>query len=86
MIPFFRFPPAIRRLIYTTNSIEGLNRAVRKGNQDPHPVSKRRGGQKLIYLAIRNFTEGWKRPTIRWSNAMPEFALLYGERFTAAAE
>ena len=39
-----------------------------------------------LNMAIRNFTEGWKRPTIRWSNAMPEFALLYGERFTAAAE
>ena len=86
MIPFFQFPPAIRRLIYTTNSIEGLNRAVRKVIKTRTLFPNEEAAKKLIYLAIRHFTEGWKRPTIRWSNAMPEFALLYGERFTAAAE
>ena len=86
VIPFFRFPPAIRRLIYTTNSIEGLNRAVRKVIKTRTLFPNEEAAKKLIYLAIRNFTEGWKRPTIRWSNAMPEFALLYGERFTDAAE
>ena len=86
VIPFFRFPLAIRRLIYATNSIEGLNRAVRKVIKTRTLFPNEEAAKKLIYLAIRNFTEGWKRPTIRWSNAMPEFALLYGERFTAAAE
>lgn len=80
VIPFFNFPPEVRKLIYTTNSIEGLNRAIRN-------VIKTRTlfPNKLIYLAIQGFTEEWKRPTQRWAAAMPFFAIRYGERFTGAA-
>ena len=42
--------------------------------------------RKLIYLAIRNYTETWTRASNRWSSAMPQFALLFGERFTNAME
>ncbi len=56
MIPFFTFPPAIRRVIYTTNAIESVNARVRK-------IIKTRGhfptddaASKLIWLALRNIT------------------------------
>ena len=82
----FQFPPEIRTLIYTTNSIEGLNRAIRKVIKPRTLFPSEDAARKLIYLAIRNYTETWMRASTRWSSAMPQFALLFGERFTNAME
>lgn len=71
-------------MIYTTNSIEGLNRAIRKIIKTRTLFLNEKAEKKLIYLAIQGFTEDWKRPTMRWTSAMPVFALRYGERFTGA--
>lgn len=84
VVPFFQFPPEIRTLIYTTNSIEGLNRAIRKVIKTRSLFPTEESAQKLIYLAIRNVTDGWKRPSVKWSSAMPQFAIMFGERFTSA--
>ena len=84
VVPFFNFPSEGRRLIYTTNSIEGLNRAIRKIIKTRTLFLNEKAEKKLIYLAIQGFTEDWKRPTMRWTSAMPVFALRYGERFTGA--
>ena len=84
VVPFFRFPPEVRKLIYTTNSIEGLNRAIRKVIKTRTLFPTEDAAKKLIFLAIRNHTATWKRPTVRWANAMPQFAVMYGERFTGA--
>ena len=86
VIPFFQFPPEIRTLIYTTNSIEGLNRAIRKVIKTRTLFPSEDAARKLIYLAIRNYTETWTRASTKWSSAMPQFALLFGERFTNAME
>lgn len=86
VIPFFQFPPEIRTLIYTTNSIEGLNRAIRKVIKTRTLFPSEDAARKLIYLAIRNYTETWRRASSKWSSAMPQFALLFGERFTNAME
>ena len=40
---------------------------------------------KLIWLALRNVTEEWKRPSIYWKRAINQFAILYAERFTKLA-
>ena len=82
VVPFFRFPPEIRRLIYTTNSIEALNRGIRKVIKTRTVFPTTDAAKKLIFLAIRNITKDWSRASIRWSSAMPHFAILYGERFT----
>lgn len=84
VVPFFQFPPEIRALIYTTNCIEGLNRGIRKVIKTRSLFPNEEAAQKLIYLAITNCTATWKRPSPKWSAAMPQFALLFGERFTAA--
>jgi len=84
VIPFFQFPPEIRTLIYTTNSIEGLNRAVRKVIKTRTLFPTEDAARKLIYLAIKNFTASWQRSSPKWAAAMPQFALLFGERFTNA--
>ena len=70
----------------TINSIEGLNRAVRKVIKTRTLFPNEEAAKKLIYLAIMNFTASWKRATPKWSAAMPQFALLFGERFTGVME
>ena len=86
VIPFFNFPRSIRKLLYTTNSIEALNRGVRKVIKTRTMFPHEESAKKLIYLAIMNFTASWKRATPKWAAAMPQFALLFGERFTGAME
>jgi len=85
VIPFFAFPPAIRRVIYTTNAIESVNAQVRK-------IIKTRGhfptddaASKLIWLALRNITADWGRPAHHWKEAMNQFAILYDDRLNLAA-
>jgi putative transposase len=84
VIPFFAFPPPIRRVIYTTNAIESINARLRK-------IIKTRGhfpgddaASKLIWLALRNITADWGRAAKDWKEAMNQFAILYAERFEAA--
>jgi transposase-like protein len=84
VIPFFTFPPEIRRVIYTTNAIESVNAQVRK-------IIKTRGhfptddaANKLIWLALRNITADWGRPAHHWKEAMNQFAILYDDRFNVA--
>ena len=84
VIPFFAFPPEIRRVIYTTNAIESVNARLRK-------IIKTRGhfptddaANKLIWLALRNITADWSKAAHHWKEAMNQFAILYDDRFNAA--
>jgi putative transposase len=82
VIPFFAFPPEVRRVIYTTNAIESVNARLRK-------ILKTRGhfptddaATKLIWLALRNITAEWGRAANNWKTAMNQFAILFDDRFT----
>jgi transposase-like protein len=84
VIPFFTFPPEIRRVIYTTNAIESVNARLRK-------IIKTRGhfptddaANKLIWLALRNITADWGKAAHHWKEAMNQFAILYDDRFNMA--
>jgi transposase-like protein len=84
VIPFFAFPPEIRRVIYTTNAIESINARLRK-------IIKTRGhfptddaANKLIWLALRNITADWGKAAHHWKEAMNQFAILYDDRFNVA--
>jgi len=86
VIPFFAFPPEVRRVIYTTNAIESVNARVRK-------IIKTRGhfptddaALKLIWLALRNITADWGKALHHWKAAMNQFAILYEGRFTLAGD
>ena len=83
VIPFFNFPRSIRKLLYTTNSIEALNRGVRKVIKTRTMFAHEESAKKLIYLALQRIMEKWKLPVRAWSEAMPVFAAMYGERFAA---
>jgi putative transposase len=82
VIPFFAFPPEIRRVLYTTNALESVNARLRK-------ILKTRGhfphddaAIKLIWLALRNITKSWVRAATHWKAAMIQFAIRYDDRFT----
>jgi transposase-like protein len=85
VIPFFAFPPAVRRVIYTTNAIESLHMRLRK-------IIKTRGhfptddaALKLLWLALQNTFANTTRSVREWHEAMNQFAIFYGDRFTRPA-
>jgi putative transposase len=82
VIPFFTFPPEIRRVIYTTNAIESVNARLRKiiKTRGHFPTDEAAG--KLIWLALRNITADWGKAAHHGKEAMNQFAILYAERFT----
>jgi putative transposase len=82
VIPFFAFPPAVRRVIYTTNSIESVNAQLRKIIKTRGHFPSDDAASKLIWLALRNITADWTRASHDWKTAMNQFAILYQDRFT----
>jgi len=82
VIPFFAFPPAVRRVIYTTNAIESVNARLRKIIKTRGHFPSDEAASKLIWLALRNITADWGRPAHNWKEAMNQFAILYQDRFT----
>ena len=85
VIPFFVFPPQIRRVIYTTNAIESVNARLRKIIKTRGHFPSDDAASKLIWLALRNITAEWGRAAHNWKDAMNQFAILYEDRFTKAA-
>jgi putative transposase len=85
VIPFFAFPPQIRRVIYTTNAIESVNARLRKIIKTRGHFPSDDAATKLIWLALRNITADWGRAAKDWKEAMNQFAILYEDRFTKAA-
>ncbi|MCQ3922786.1 MAG: IS256 family transposase [Rhodocyclaceae bacterium] len=84
VIPFFAFPPPIRKVIYTTNAIESINARLRKIIKTRGHFPSDEAATKLIWLALRNITADWGRAAKDWKEAMNQFAILYAERFTEA--
>ena len=82
VIPFFAFPPTIRRVIYTTNAIESINAQSRKIIKSRGHFPSDDAASKLIWLALRNITADWGRAAHNWKEAMNQFAILYEDRFT----
>lgn len=81
VIPFFAFSPEIRRVIYTTNAIESLNRVIRKAIKTRGSFPSEEAAEKLIYLAIRS--HGKTSRNLRgWLTAVNQFAMMFEDRFT----
>ncbi|CAB3646090.1 Transposase and inactivated derivatives [Achromobacter spanius] len=70
MIPFFAFPPEVRRVIYTTNAIESINAQLRKIIKTRGYFPSEDAAAKLIWLALRNITADWGRPARDWKQAI----------------
>jgi putative transposase len=77
--PFMAFPPEVRRVIYTTNAIEALNRQLRKAVKTKGHFPTEDAARKLIYLAIQNAVPQWTR-TRGWTKALLAFKIHFGDR------
>ena len=86
VIPFFAFPPEVRRVIYTTNAIESVNARLRKIIKTRGHFPSDEAATKLIWLALRNITADWGRAANHWKSAMNQFAILYEDRFTRSGQ
>lgn len=80
IIPFFDYPPEIRKVIYTTNAIESVNMSLRK-------ITKNRGSfptdealLKLFYLALNNISKKWTMPIRDWKAALNRFTIQFEDR------
>ena len=84
VIPLFAHPPAIRRLLYTTNAIESLHMQLRKALKVRGHFPNDEAATKLIYLVLRNISRRWRKAPRDWRAAMNQFAILYPDRFSLA--
>ncbi len=82
VLPFFDFPKDIRRVIYTTNIIESLNRTLRKAVKTRGHFPTEDALMKVLYLAIKGASKKWTMPLRNWTEAMNQFAIVFGDRYT----
>ena len=80
--PFLKYPPEIRRLIYTTNSIENLHRQLRKVSKTRAIFPNREAVFKLFYLAIEDISKKHYRPIKDWSIISPQLVVYFQDRVT----
>ena len=81
--PFLAFPPDVRRAIYTTNTIEALNRQIRKIIKTRGHFPTEDAARKLIYLAITRAETKWHR-AYNWNAALAAFTIHFGDRIPTA--
>ena len=79
IIPFFAFPAEIRKVIYTTNAIESVNRQIRKIIKNKGVFPDDKSIQKIIFLALRNAAKKWTMPLKDWPLALNQFEILCGD-------
>lgn len=84
VIPFFAFPAAVRRIIYTTNAIEALNAKLRRAVRTRGHFPSDEAAMKLLYLVLRQVTGKWKMPPREWCEAKTQFTIMFDERFVIA--
>jgi putative transposase len=77
--PFLAFGPEVRRVIYTTNAIEALNRQLRKAVKTKGHFPSEDAARKLLFLAIQNAVPAWTR-TRNWTTALLAFKIHFGDR------
>jgi len=82
VIPFFAFPPEVRRIIYTTNAIESLNSTLRTAVRSRGHFPTDEAAIKLLYLVLRRMEKNWRNAQREWTAAMTQFAIMFGDRFS----
>lgn len=80
IIPYFAYPPEIRRVIYTTNTIESLNMSLRKVTKNRGSFPNDEAMFKLLYLALTNISKRWTMPIKNWKSALNQFSIMFEDR------
>jgi transposase-like protein len=78
---FFEFPQEIRRLIYTTNSVEGYHRQLRKVIKNKSSFPTPQAARKLSYLATLDITKKWTMPIWNWPLILNQLAVRFEDRW-----
>lgn len=78
---YFQFTPDIRRMIYTTNTVEGYHRQIRKVTKNKGVFPNNTALEKLVYLAYRNIRKKWTMPLANWAAIAQQLAIKFGDRF-----
>ena len=84
VIPFYGFAEEVRRIIYTTNSIEALNAKLRRAVRARGHFPNDDAATKLLFLVLNRAEKEWTMPPREWAMAKAQFAVIFGERFTRA--
>jgi transposase-like protein len=80
IIPFFEYPEAIRKVIYTTNAIESLNSVIRKAVDAHKLFPNDNAALKVIFLATEQAAKKWTMPIRDWKAAINQFMILFPDR------
>ena len=83
IIPFFDYPPEIRKVIYTTNAIESVNMSLRKITKNRGSFPNDEALLKLFYLALRNISKKWTMPIRDWKAALTRFTIQFEDRINS---
>jgi transposase-like protein len=80
LIVYFDYPPAIRKVIYTTNAIESVNASLRKVTKNRRSFPTDESVMKVLYLALHEISKKWTMPIRDWKQAMSQFMIRFGDR------
>jgi putative transposase len=80
VIPFFAYPPQIRKVIYTTNAIESIQSQLRRVTRQRGAFPTPESAKKVLYLAIDRISERWSRPIKDWVAALNHFSIVFEDR------
>ena len=78
---YFQYTSDIRRLIYTTNTVEGYHRQVRRVTKTKGVFSSDESLLKLVYLAYRNIKKRWTSPLANWALIAQQLCIRFEDRF-----
>ena len=77
---YFEYPLELRKIIYTTNTIENLNRGIRKYTKTKTQFPNENAASKSIYLSIKNIEEAWKNPMPNWGLILNQYLIIFENR------
>lgn len=77
---YFEYPLELRKIIYTTNTIENLNRGIRKYTKTKTQFPNENAASKSIFLSIQNIEEAWTRPIHHWEIILNQFIIIFENR------
>ena len=77
---YFEYPLELRKIIYTTNTIENLNRGIRKYTKTKTQFPNENAASKSIYLSIKNIEEAWENPMPNWGLILNQYLIIFENR------
>ncbi|NNV58055.1 IS256 family transposase [Limnovirga soli] len=77
---YFEYPLELRKIIYTTNAIENLNRGIRKYTKTKTQFPNENAASKSIYLSIKNIEEAWTQPIPNWGLILHQYLIIFESR------